>query len=286
MNAMFEQIEIGASQSLKIKKYHISNIDIPYHYHPEIEIVLILSSTGKVFVRNSMVVFKPGNLFIFGSNVPHLLINDKIYHNDELEVRLLVIQFHPDLFGNHLFNLPELINVQKLINNSNAGIKLESNKNWSKKNAIVDLLNTNNIERFTKILLMLDRIQRKHKFQFIDKFIECSDSIDIPIRIQNVNRFLLQNYHREISLDEIANIANMNKSSFCRYFKVHTNKTFSEFLNELRVDYASKLLIEGSLSISSIGYEVGYNNLPYFIKRFYKIKGINPKEYRAKYKWN
>ncbi len=286
MNAMFEQIEIGASQSIKIKKYHFSKIDIAYHYHPEIEIVLILSSTGKVFVRNSMVEFKPGDLFIFGSNVPHLLINDKIYLNGELEVKLLVIQFHPDLFGNHLFNLPELMSVQKLINNSNAGIKLESNKKWAKENAIADILNANNIERFTKILLMLDRIQRKHKFVFIDKFSEHNDTTNVPIRIQKVIKFLLQNYHREISLDEVSNIANMNKSSFCRYFKLHTNKTFSEFLNELRIDYASKLLMEGSLSISSIGYEVGYNNLPYFIKRFYKIKGVNPKEYRAKFKWS
>lgn len=286
MNAMFEQIEIGASQSIKIKKYHISNIDIPYHYHPEIEIVIILTSTGKLFVRNSMVTFKPGDLFIFGSNVPHLLINDKKYHSEELEVKLLVIQFHPDLFEKHLTNLPELANVQNLITSSNAGIKLEQNENLDKENVIADLLNTNSIERFTKTLLMLDNIQRKHNLLFIDQFVDQKDNADVPVRIQKVNKFLLQNYHREISLDEVSGIANMNKSSFCRYFKTHTNKTFSEFLNELRIEYASKLLIEGSFSISRIGYEVGYNNLPYFIKRFNKVKGMNPKEYRERHKWN
>lgn len=280
MTPMFEQIEIGSSQSLKIKKYQVRNLDIPYHFHPEIEIVLILKSTGKVFIRNAVTPFVPGDLFIFGPNVPHLLINDKIYYNKTFDVEVIVIQFHHDLFNRHLLILPEFRNIQKLLDQSKAGLKFPNIIKESLHDQLIQLLNHSGISRFATVISILDELQTTLQFELVDKFNPRSIDPKVPERIQKINRFLLQNYNRNISLAEVAEIANMNKSSFCRYFKEHTRKTFSQYLNELRIDYASKLLVEDSFSISRICYEIGYNNLPYFIRQFRRIQGMSPKQYR------
>jgi len=277
---MYEQIEIGTSQSLKIKKYLIPYIDIPYHHHPEIELVLVIKSSGKVFIRNSQVSFEPGDMFIFGSNAPHLILNDKEYYNKKLESELIVIQFHHELYKNHLLKIPEFINIQKLFEQSTAGIKFSNIFSTKLYHQIEQLIEYSGIERFTQVFSALDKLQNELQYQLIDKFAVAYSDIEAVERIQKINRFLLQNYNRDILLKEVAEIACLNKSSFCRYFKKHFRKTFTQYLNELRIDYASKLLIEGSFPISRIGYEAGYNNLPYFIRQFNKIVGMTPTQYR------
>ena len=94
--------------------------------------------------------------------------------------------------------------------------------------------------------------------------------------MKRVNKFLLQNYNKEISLELVASIAMMNKTSFCRYFKIQTGKTFSTFINDLRIHYSKKLLIGGTYSIKRIAYEVGYNNPTYFTKLFTLKNAISP----------
>ena len=95
--------------------------------------------------------------------------------------------------------------------------------------------------------------------------------------------FLMNNYTREIQLEEVAGLVNLNKSSFCRYFKYRTHKTCSQFLNEIRIAHACKLLINGELSISEICYETGYNNISHFNRQFKLITGLTAKAYTNKY---
>ncbi|WP_299212478.1 AraC family transcriptional regulator [uncultured Aquimarina sp.] len=283
MNSMFEQIEIGVSRSLKIRKYQIPNLDIPYHHHPEIELVLVLKSTGKVFVKNTMKSFSPGDLFLFDSNVSHLLINDEEYYNDDLSSEFIVIQMHSDLFKNYLLALPEFRNIERLLYKASGGIKFSDIRNSVAFDCIYTALNYTGFQRTIQILTLLESLWANTTFEIIDKISTIQETINQPSRIQKVNKFISQNYHRDISLEEVANIACMNKSSFCRYFKEHTRKTFSQYLNELRVDYAAKLLAEQSFTVSKICYEVGYNSVPYFIKKFKNITGVSPKQYRMKY---
>ena len=284
MNPILEQIELGISKSLKIKRYAIQHFNFPYHFHPEIEIVLIVSSFGKVFVRNGMTPFSPGDLFIFGSNVPHLFVSDQSFHSSgEKNVEVILIQFSPQITTESLLMLPELKNVSNLLKMSEAGIKFSAPIHKEVDVLMAGLSEQSRFERLIQVMSILNNLECSSQAQLIDRLPDQDSShLKQPDRIQNVNRFLVQNYNRDITLDEVATLANMNKASFCRYFKTHTFKTFSEYLNELRTDYASKLLIEGSLSISEICYEVGYNNLPYFIKQFKKFYTLSPKQFRIK----
>ncbi|MEM8908087.1 MAG: AraC family transcriptional regulator, partial [Bacteroidota bacterium] len=139
-------------------------------------------------------------------------------------------------------------------------------------------------QRLLAMLHLLDQWSGHQPMELIDKLHPDATPPHTPERIQLVQRFLLQQYHRSITLAEVAELASMNKTSFCRYFKECTRKTFSQYLNELRIDYACKLLLEGTFSVSRIGYEVGYNNVPYFLRQFKKIKGLSPKQYRNQHR--
>jgi len=284
MNPMFEQIEIGSNKSLKLKRYVISSLDIPYHYHPEIEIVLVIKSSGNVFVRNSMTHFKPGDVFIFGTNVPHLLVNEQShYQNENNDVELLVIQFNSTLFNSRLTELAELSQIQRLLTLAHSGLRFHNKLNTDITKHLFELEELSGVELLMKSILLLEKLYLESKFEVIDKLSDQPDQFEVPDRIQKVTRYILNNYNSDITLDEVSKVANMNKTSFCRYFKEHTRKTFSEYINELRIDYACKLLIEGSFTVSYICYEAGYNNLTYFIRQFKKIQKMTPRQYQQRY---
>ena len=103
-------------------------------------------------------------------------------------------------------------------------------------------------------------------------------------RINKVFEFVANNFKKNILLDEVAEVASMSKTAFCRYFKLRSLKTFLEYLNEVRINYACKLLIEGHMSISEISYECGFNSPSYFNRQFKVVKEMTPKEYSKKYK--
>lgn len=283
MNPIFEKIQSKQARSIYVKDYQLSHFDIPYHYHPEVEIVYFKEGTGKVFVEHSMTTFEKGNLFIFGPNVPHLIVEDK--KETEEIIDILVIQFEAHVFGDCL-KLPEFDNLNTLMNDANSGIKFKNLKNSSSEFLLQDLLKISGLECFLLLMRLLDALKVYDSYKLIGKYHQEIKNVKIPDRLQRVNQYILKNYNSEISLDVASQIANMNKASFCRYFKKHTRKSFGEYINAMRIDYACKLLIEGSLNISSICYEVGFNSFPYFIKLFKRSNGITPKQYRLENSMN
>jgi AraC-like DNA-binding protein len=131
------------------------------------------------------------------------------------------------------------------------------------------------------LLSILDLILNTEDWQFLsgESFSNIYNEKDTS-RINNVYHFLMQHFSRDILLDEVAAVANMAPTAFCRYFKEHTGKTFSLFLNELRIKHACNLLLHPDKSISEICYECGYNNLTNFNKFFKKIVQKTPSAYR------
>ena len=110
-----------------------------------------------------------------------------------------------------------------------------------------------------------------------------SQSTSDTERINKVMSFLMEKYTQEINLEEIASLVHLNKSSFCRYFKSRTHKTCFQFLNEIRIAHACKLLINSNITISEICYEVGYNNISHFNRQFKLITSLTAREYVKKY---
>lgn len=247
------------------------------HQHEEIQMSWIVEGKGTLIVGDTVNNFKKNDIIVLGSNLPHVFKSDVGVSNKSHMVTLF---FHKNAFGTHFFELEELKEVLPFFKKSLHGFKVSS----SKKSIIrlfQNLEKASKLDRFI-VLLELLKLISKSSYTSLSSFINAKAYSDNEgKRMQDVFDFTITNFNDYISLDTIANIANMTNNAFCKYFKKRTNKTYFRFLNELRIEYASNLLIEkNDVSIASIAYQSGFKNISNFNRQFKTIKGVSPKRFR------
>jgi AraC-like DNA-binding protein len=236
------------------------------HQHPEVQLTLILSSEGKVIAGDYIGAFKPGDIFLIGPNLPHVFRNDSRYY-EQADISIAhsyTVFFEWQSFGEKFLSLPELKKLQEFTKLSERGLYIKD----PVRSRISQLMKLN-------ILSHSDSIEPLASSGIYNEF----DEIDGK-KLADVYRFTMNEYHRKIQLDEVADIANMTTNSFCRYFKKRTRKSYIDFLTEIRIGQARKLLQQNDLSISQICFEVGFNNLSNFNRKFRELCEITPTEFR------
>ena len=257
-----------------------------WHYHVELELVVILESEGTYFIGDAIHDFKAGDVFLIGKNLPHLWMNSSCYFESDstLKARAFAVHFKEDFLGQPFFETPEMIHILELFKRSKLGIKF----NAISRDFIKELCAIEFLEGFEKTVALLKVLHKlaKHKdhhtlasLGYVQNFKGAKNEI-----IDRVNSFVFNNFKRPIPLEEIAEVAGMHPASFSRYFKKYSNKTFTQFLSEIRIGYACKLMLEDQKTISSICYQVGFNNLSNFNRQFKTLKNCSPKEFIAKYR--
>ena len=249
------------------------------HQHEEIQISLILEGEGTLVIGDSINHFEKNDLLIIGSNLPHVFKSDETATTVS---HMLTVFFTKSSFGNHFFELEELKDLQPFFKRAKHGFKATSHIKIIKK-LFLQLEDASKFRRFL-ILLELLKITSKSQSKSLSSFIYDKKYTDNEgHRMRNVLEFTMNNFEKEIRLNTIAEIANMTKNAFCKYFKKRTNKTYVQFLNEFRIEHASKLLISNKdFSIIQIAEASGFNNISNFNKQFKAIKKINPSEFKRK----
>ena len=286
---MYEQVGLTNGSPLKVKKCDYDYFKYPWHFHDEYEIVYIIKSTGTRFAGNSIEPFSDGDLVFFGSLLPHMYRNEDIYYrgNPSLRVHAITIQFSKDFFNHAILNYPEFLKIKELLEMSRYGISFDTTPNAPIRRHIEMLPNKTGLDRLMAcihILSMMSRTTHKRKLN--------DDSIDLRLpaygesRIYKVLGRLNRDYIHNINLDDIARTAGMNTSAFRRYFKEKTGKSTLQYISELRIGYACKLLLMGELTVTQICYECGYNNISNFNRQFKKITRFTPSEYIEEFKRN
>lgn len=288
MKPILEKISFELPTALRTLKYRQRCFNMPWHFHPEYELTLITEGYGKRFIGDHVEPFAAGDLVFIGSGVPHVWINDSKFHEPDttLNVGALVVQFSAALLNTEMLSMHEFTNIRRLLQKSARGIKILLPARDEVANRLEAMHNTQGIRRFSILMETLDYIEHKNNYHLLSATANSYPSTpDTNEKLQRVTRYLVNNYHRPLSLEEIAKEANMNVSAFCRFFKTHTRKTFSQYLNDLRVGYACKLLQDENLSISQICYECGFNNLSYFNRQFKRVTRQTPREYRSAFRF-
>lgn len=287
MKPILEKIARPKNQSFFLKDLEQSYFSTPWHFHPEIEIILIVNGYGSRYVGDSIKNFYPGDLVITGSNTPHVWsCSPEFYEPDsDLRARAIVIQFEEDFWGDTFSGLPELYKIKHFLNEAKRGIRFVKQSRKHLEKYMMELPSQLGMSRLMHLLTMLDIMTNSQEFEYLSSPNYKSESINTvdEHRMELIYNHVLKHYQREISLDEVSNLVNLTPPSFCRYFKLRTNKAFSTFVNEMRIGSASKLLIENNLSISQVCYESGFNHLSNFNRQFKKIKNMTPSEYQRKY---
>jgi AraC-like DNA-binding protein len=284
---MHEKLNLSSGSPVKIKWCDYDYFKFPWHFHEEYEIVYVLKSTGTRFVGNNIELFSDEDLVLLGSSVPHMYRNDiQYYQNDpKYRVHAITLQFPKDFFQHSLQQYPEFFQIKCLLEDAKYGIYFEKNGNKAIRKEMTNALQLNGLDLLLETVKILSLMSQSREKRLLRDESEETLAIinDRDPRIIKVKAFLHREYTKTISLQNIADIAGMNISAFCRYFQEKTSKTCFQYINELRITYACKLLLERSLTVTQICYEAGYNNISNFNRQFKKITGYTPTEYMLEF---
>ncbi len=287
MKPILEHLPLGAEESFVAKYFDYNYYPTPWHFHPEYELVLVTESTGKRFIGDKMTDFKPGDLALIGPLLPHLYRNDPEYYETESELRArsIVIHFLESTFGENFLSIPEAKKLQTLFSRSAKGLGITGKTNKIVSAKLFELLELTGFSRWLKLLEILNIIADSSEYHFISGHAVNGKSESESARLDKVMKFVINNFHEEIYIADAADLINMTESSFSRYFRQRTRKTFTALVTEIRLNHACKLLVENTMNISEICFKCGFNNLSNFNRQFSKVYGINPLTYRKQY-WN
>lgn len=257
------------------------------HYHPELQITIILESYGTYFIGDSIERFQSGDIFLIGPNLPHVFRNDQAFYREDSKLRASFISmyFNDQSFGKEFFDLPEMWYINQLLKKASRGIKAHGRTKDIVGEKMKRLVQLEGFDRFLMLLSILNTIATSTEWEFISKVSFSAPQKETDSKkINDVFDYIMNNFSQSISLDTVASVANMSTTAFSRYFKQRTQKTFSNFLSEVRIGHACKLLIEGEYNITEISYACGYNNISNFNRQFKHIAKFTPSEYIKRYK--
>ncbi|MEQ8220056.1 MAG: AraC family transcriptional regulator [Arenibacter sp.] len=251
------------------------------HQHQEIQISLVVKGSGSFIVADTINEYKENDILVIGEYVPHVFKSDS---DKSYESIMCSLFFKKDSFGKHFFELPDMSETKEFFTGSEYGLKVLSKKQKITKQ-FNKLKHQNKVERIATLLKIINLISKAEttplsSFVYKKKYTDAEGK-----RMNDVFEYAMEKFYEPITLEEIADKAHMNKNSFCRYFKKRTNKTFFQFLIEIRIDNACKLINSNpDLAISLISEQCGFRTIANFNRKFKEIKGATPTVYRGQRK--
>lgn len=284
MKLVLKKSDSVVEKKLNIYTRNVPCLDAVWHYHPEFELLYISKSNGIRFVGDSVAPFFAGDLVLVGSYIPHLWRNDPSYYKEDntQSVNTIVTRFTNDFLGNEFFTKPEFYGISKLLEDCKFGLSFSKEISAPLHHSLTSLPELSKTEQHIRLLEILYKLSLVSENQRV--ILSSSDmsqtKSESSEKIDTVLKFISDNYASNISLDEISGVACMTTNSFCRFFKKMTNKSFTQFLNEIRIKNASRILVQDNIPISEVCYIVGFNSITNFNKQFKIIMGSTPKQFR------
>lgn len=272
--------------SFSVRRDLVPYINNRWHYHAEVELIHFKKGQGTQFVGDSIRQFNAGDVVLVGSNLPHYWrFEDTFFEEDcpeHADVR--VAHFCEDFWGSQFLELPENLHVKTILDKAKRGLQVVGATRKRVADLLDSLLTVSDNQRIILLMEALNIIAGCKHLETLSSIGFRYDLLeDEKDRINAIYDYSLKNFKRPIQLEEIAGVANISPNSFCRYFKSRTRKTYSQFLIEIRVGHACKLLIENKLSIKQLCYESGFNNFTSFHKYFKLITNKSPLTYQKEF---
>lgn len=292
MKPQLLRVSLTSGDSFSVRRDVVLYFYDRWHYHPEIELLHIEQGSGTQFVGDNIQNFQAGDVFLIGPNLPHYWRCDNAYfeNRNDLVAQATVVHFLENFWGDSFLQLPENRPIARFLEKARQGIRFFGELREGVKSLMHDMLNqsgtvqsgTNKVITLMRILALMaqsDEWETLSSTEYPAQYDEADTD-----RINQIYAYALANFQRKISLEEIAAVANMSPNSFCRYFKSRSRKSFSQFVLELRVHHACKMLIDGQLPVSQVCFDSGFNQFSTFNKYFREITGKSPGQYRKEFK--
>jgi len=276
-----ELVAVPRDESFKVWSHGYPYRTVRWHFHPEYEIQLITTTSGKYFVGDHIGNFAPGNLVMMGPNLPHNWVSD-VPQGEHVDERCLILQFDAEFVARAIDVFPELKRVEPLLDASCWGLLFAPETGATAEPIMREMLNAQGVRRITLFLALLDLlVQSVEPVKLASAAYRADPARYAETRINHVLSYIGKNLSQELRETELAQLAGQSVSAFSRYFRRHTGLPFVQYVNRLRINLACQLLMSGELNITDICYQVGFNNLSNFNRQFLLLKDMSPSRWRA-----
>ena len=275
MKPLVEKLPLSENSSFVARTYRTPQFEVPWHQHIEYELILFKEGNGTAFVGNSIGTFQPGDIYFLGSNLPHTFQPGK-----GVVTSAAVVQFREDFWGKEFMNLPENKTTRKLFERSSAGLKLYGSSRQKLIPLVKDLEKAKGLKRLINLCNCLQTISEAGEYTLVSTQEIKQYNAKHTERIDAIFQYTIDNFQEPVQLSSVAKTAGLSIPAFCNYFKKSTKKTYIDFLNEIRIGHACKLLNDTQKTVMDICYESGFNTLANFNKQFLKQKKTTPSNYR------
>lgn len=285
LKAEFEWVPRSEAASFAVREFKLRAFSSPWHFHPEIELTHIVRSRGRRFVGDHIATFEPGDLVLIGSNLPHFWHNDPPAPGAQQLAHSVVVQFREDCLGSCFFSLPELGAVQRLLARARRGLQFTGGIRDAVAALMSKLPERDGLERVIDLLSILRLLSRTSEVAPLSSE-GFAPSLDewAGARINRAYRYVFDHFGEPFRYEAVAAAAGMSLSAFGHYFKRVTGRTLTDFVNEVRVGHARRRLIETPDTIAEVAFASGFQTLSNFNTRFRALTGLNPGEYRRRFR--
>lgn len=274
------------THSFSVREDREPFINNRWHYHPEIELIYFHHGSGTQFVGDHIKRFQAGDIILLGPNLPHYWRYDDAWFegNKDNTVHSTVIHFSENFLGDPFLQLPESKAIRALLDKARRGILVNDREDDQIAALVEKIRYSEDMGRIIALIECLsafagsDTLQHLSSIGFRHDFAESEND-----RINAIYDYTFTHFGQKIYLEEVAAVAGLVPNSFCRYFKSRTGKTYTQFLTEIRVGHACKLLIDNRISIKQLCFESGFNNFTCFHKNFKMITGKSPQHYQKEH---
>jgi len=263
-----------------VKKIVRPNFSTDFHFHTECQLVYILSGSGTCIIGESIEDFEEGDLTFVGPNVPHVWYSNLLPDSTN-NVMSIVLYINPEIVIENLKGFIDTVELQAFFKESERGLNIYGDKKKLITGLLLNMPERKDLPLLSSFVQIMDALLNSIDQKWLNlPHLLSVHSRQTPERVHKLMHYIQQNFKEEITLEQAASVSGLQIHSFCRFFKALTHRTFSDFLNEVRIGFAKKLLQESDLPITQIALECGYSNISYFNLKFKKINNTTPKQYR------
>ncbi len=282
MNLSFRLITPQANRSYSYRR-ELLGFTTLWHYHPELELVYFMKGKVMGLVGDTFRDFEEGDLILLGSNFPHVLKEHAEYHatNPNVVPYGIMIQFLETFLGKEFLTKPETVKLRYLFERARRGLLFRKGVVKSVQPVLEALHEQTETRQLLMLLEVLFAMAETQDYEYLTNqnyFFQIND--DDEYRLARVQQYVYENFKSKITIANVASIANISETAFCRYFKSRTSKNFTRFLNEVRVAYACKILHKADATVSDACFRSGFNSLSYFNRQFKSIMHVSPQRYK------
>lgn len=280
MKIQREIVVPGAGQSFRLFSPSLRD-HFYWHYHPEYELVYVEATAGIRHVGLHVSSYVESDLVLIGPNIPHLNFD----YGLQTEYHQVVVQLKTDFLGDALEHTPELQSVQRLFARAAYGLSFGGAVKQQVGAELKAMFALNHLDQLLALLRIFHSLAAEEVdvVQLNEEHTGVKSMLADKVRMSSVYEYIHSRFDNAPDVNEVAAQVHLSTAAFCRYFKRQTRMTFTDFVNQYRIGQAKTLLLQGK-SVTEVAFDVGLESISYFNKLFQRHEGMNPSEFRRRYR--